>query len=112
MVSPDVGGMERAKQLADALGLETVVVHRIRKGPNKCTAEKLLGNVCGQRCLLVDDILDTGDTLVQAATLLKQHGALVVDACVSHAVLSGQAMSTIRSAPIDKIYTTNSIYSS
>ena len=86
-----------------------VLVHKTRKGPNTCTAEKLLGNVCGKRCLLVEDILDTGGTLVQAATLLKQRGALVVDACVSHAVLSGQAVSTIRSAPIDKIYTTNSI---
>lgn len=110
VVSPDVGGLIRAQKLAERLGTSVAIINKTRKTHNTCEMDhNIIGVVKGKNCILVDDILDTGSTICNAAFLLKKNGALSVQVMVTHAVLSGDALIKIEQAPIEKMMITESI---
>jgi ribose-phosphate pyrophosphokinase len=109
VVSPDIGGMIRARKLSSLLEVDLAVINKIRTTHNTCQMGEIIGNVAGKNCVLVDDIVDTGGTLCKAAALLMQHGALSVEAIATHAVLSGQAVANIEASVIKKITVTGTI---
>lgn len=109
VVSPDIGGLVRARKLADSIHSDLAVIHKTRTTHNTCEMHTIIGDVAGKNCILVDDIVDTGATLCQAAALLKMHQAKSVNIMVTHAVLSHDAQDNLCAAPIDTLVTTNSI---
>lgn len=109
VVSPDIGGILRAEKLAKILNCDLAIVHKTRSSPNTSQAECLIGQVENMDCILVDDLIDTGGTLCNAAVLLKKSGAKSIQALITHAIISNNAIDTIHRAPIDNIITTNSI---
>ncbi|SEA63675.1 ribose-phosphate pyrophosphokinase [Thiothrix caldifontis] len=110
VVSPDVGGVVRARALAKGLGdVELAIIDKRRPEPNKSEIMNIIGNVEGRNCILIDDLIDTGGTLCNAAVALKQHGALSVRAYATHAVFSGKAVSNIDSSQLDEVVITDTI---
>jgi ribose-phosphate pyrophosphokinase len=109
VVSPDAGGVKRAKSVADRLGTDLAIIHKERKRANEVDNMTLVGDVEGKIALLIDDMADTCGTLALAATTLKNKGAVEVYAVCSHGVLSGNAVQRIEEAPITQLIVTNSI---
>jgi ribose-phosphate pyrophosphokinase len=109
VVSPDAGSLMRAKKLADTLGIDYTEMTKKRDGHNVRYSDNFTKSVKNKKCILIDDIMDTGETLSKAAYLLKEKGAISVEAVVTHAVLSKGAIHTLEAAPIDGIITTNTI---
>lgn len=109
IVSPDAGGVKRAKSIADQLDLELAIIHKERKKANEVAGMILVGDVKGKVCILVDDMADTCGTLKLAAQTLIDNGAESVYAAISHGVLSGSALETINSSEIKELIVTNSI---
>jgi ribose-phosphate pyrophosphokinase len=110
VVSPDVGGVVRARALAKGLGeAELAIIDKRRPEPNKSEIMNIIGNVEGRHCVLIDDLIDTGGTLCNAAAALKQHGALSVVAYATHAVFSGKAASNIAASQLDEVVVTDTI---
>jgi ribose-phosphate pyrophosphokinase len=110
VVSPDVGGVERARALAkrlDDAGL--AIIDKRRPQPNLAEVMNVIGEVAGKTCVLVDDMVDTAGTLCQAASKLKQQGALRVVAYITHPVLSGPAVQRIDASELDEIVVTDTI---
>ncbi len=109
IVSPDIGGVVRAQAFCKALHCDLAVINKTRKQINECFMDQLIGDVQGKHCVIVDDIVDTAGTLCNAAALLLKKGAQSVDACITHPVFSKNALVLINKAPIDNIYTSDSI---
>jgi len=109
VVSPDAGGMERARTLAKEINASLAIIDKRRSAANVAHVMHIIGDVSGRDCIIVDDIVDTAGTLTEAATALKQHGAKRVIACCVHPVLSGPAIERIRSSCIDFLIVTDSI---
>lgn len=110
VVSPDIGGVVRARALAKALGdKDLAIIDKRRPEPNKSEIMNIIGNVEGRNCILIDDLIDTGGTLCNAAAALKQHGALSVRAYATHAVFSGKAVSNIENSQLDEVVVTDTI---
>lgn len=110
VVSPDIGGVVRARAVAKRLNdSDMAIIDKRRLGPNRIEVMHLIGDVKGRNCLLVDDIVDTGGTLCQAANLLKQNGAATVTAYCTHPVLSGSAIRNIEESALDEIVVTDTI---
>ena len=110
VVSPDVGGVVRARAVAKLIGdVDLAIIDKRRPRPNCAEVMNLIGEVEGRTCLLVDDIIDTGSTLVEAAKVLKARGATAVKAYGTHPVLSGQAVKTIEESCIDEVVVTDTI---
>lgn len=109
VVSPDVGGVVRARSLAKKIGAELAIIDKRREKAGVSEVMHVIGNVDGQVCLLVDDIIDSGGTLCNAAVALKEHGAKSVCAYVVHGVLSGGAVAKITASPLEKLVITDSI---
>lgn len=110
VVSPDVGGVVRARALAKNLGdVDLAIIDKRRPEPNKSEIMNIIGNVDGRHCILIDDLIDTGGTLCNAAAALKQHGALSVRAYATHAVFSGKAIGNIEYSSLDEVVVTDSI---
>ena len=109
MVSPDAGGVERARALAKMYGCGLAIIDKRRDRPNESTVMNLVGDVKGKDCILVDDICDTAGSLSKAAKALMEEGASSVRACVSHAVLSGPAIETITNSVLTEFVCTDSI---
>lgn len=109
VVSPDAGSLMRAKKLADTLGVDFIEMPKKRNGQNVYYSDKWTQSVKNKKCIVIDDIMDTGETLSKAAYLLKEKGAISVEAVVTHAVLSKGAFERLEKAPIDRIITTNTI---
>jgi ribose-phosphate pyrophosphokinase len=95
IVSPDVGGLVRARIVAEQLGADMAIIDKRRTRPGKAEVLNIIGDVAGQICVLIDDMVDSAGTLCQAAQALKEAGAQDVDAYVSHGVLSGRALEAI-----------------
>ena len=108
-VAPDVGGVERARALGQKLNVGLAIVDKRRPAPGKSQVMNIIGNVKGKNCLLVDDIIDTGGTIVNAAKALKEKGAKDVYVYVTHGVLSGKAVEQINNSKIKKIILTDTI---
>ena len=95
VVSPDAGGVERARAFAKRLNASLAIIDKRREAPNVSQVMNIIGDVKGFTAVLLDDIVDTGGTLVRAATALMEKGAKEVYACCTHPVLSGQAFQII-----------------
>ena len=108
-VAPDVGGVERARALGQKLNVGLAIVDKRRPAPGKSQVMNIIGNVKGKNCLLVDDIIDTGGTIVNAAKALKEKGAKDVYVYVTHGVLSGNAVEQINNSKIKKLILTDTI---
>jgi len=109
IVSPDAGGVKRAKAISDHLGVPLVIIHKEREKANEVAGMILVGNVKGKVCVLVDDMADTCGTLQLAAGTLMEQEAQAIYACVSHGVLSGPALQRIMESKITELVVTNSI---
>lgn len=110
VVSPDVGGVVRARALAKRMDdADLAIIDKRRPQPNEAKVMNIIGDVKGRTCVLVDDLVDTAGTLCLAAGALKANGALKVVAYCSHAVLSGPAVSNINASELDELVVTNSI---
>ncbi len=109
VVSPDAGGVERARAIAKRLYAGLAIIDKRREGPNVSVFMRLIGDVRGCDCLIIDDMIDTAGTLVQAADALKREGARRILACGIHPVLSGPALARIEGAPLEQLVVTNSI---
>jgi len=109
VVSPDVGGVVRARAVAKQLGCDLAIIDKRRPSANQSEVMNIIGEVEGRTCVLVDDIVDTAGTLCKAAEALKKNGALKVVAYSTHAVLSGGAIENINKSQLDELVVTNSI---
>ena len=109
VVSPDVGGVVRARAVAKQLGCDLAIIDKRRPSSNQSEVMNIIGEVEGRTCVLVDDIVDTAGTLCKAAEALKKNGALKVVAYSTHAVLSGGAIENINKSHLDELVVTNSI---
>ncbi|HBK0379147.1 TPA: ribose-phosphate diphosphokinase [Listeria monocytogenes] len=109
VVSPDHGGVTRARKMADRLKAPIAIIDKRRPRPNVAEVMNIVGNVEGKVCIIIDDIIDTAGTITLAAKALREAGATKVYACCSHPVLSGPAMKRIEGSPIEKLVVTNSI---
>lgn len=109
VVSPDVAGTPRAKALAEMLDAPFAIIAKRRPEPNKVEVMEVVGNVEGKTAIMIDDMVDTGGSLVQGAEALLERGATGVIACCTHAVLSGNAPERILHSPIRKLIVTDTI---
>jgi len=109
IVSPDVGGVVRARQLADRLDVPFAIVDKRRTAPGESEVMNIIGEVKGRRCILFDDIVDTAGTLCNAAKAISDEGALSVSAYVSHGVLSGPACERLMASVLDELVVTDTI---
>jgi ribose-phosphate pyrophosphokinase len=109
VVSPDAGGVERARAFAKRLGAELAVVDKRRTAPNEAEVMHVIGRVENRNVIICDDMIDTAGTLVHTAEAIRNQGAKRVYACATHGVLSGRAIERLRKAPLDKIIITNTI---
>jgi ribose-phosphate pyrophosphokinase len=109
VISPDAGGVERARAYAKRLNNSLAIIDKRRDIPNEAKAMNIIGDVKDKVAFIVDDMIDTAGTLMEATDALLEAGAKEVHACCSHAVLSGPAGERIRNSPIKSVVTTNSI---
>ncbi|GIX22224.1 MAG: ribose-phosphate pyrophosphokinase [Gammaproteobacteria bacterium] len=110
VVSPDIGGVVRARAIAKQLDdADLAIIDKRRPRPNVAKVAHIIGSVEGRNCVLVDDIVDTAGTLCEAAAALKRHGAVSVSAYVTHPVLSGAALDNIAGSMLDELVVTDTI---
>jgi ribose-phosphate pyrophosphokinase len=109
VVSPDAGGVERARFFAKKVDAALAIVDKRRVEINVAEVMHVIGDVDGRTCLVIDDLIDTAGTLVKTAAALMENGATSVYACASHAVLSGPAVENIRNSVIQQVVVTNTI---
>lgn len=109
IVSPDAGGVERARDFATRLDASLAIIDKRRVGPNVVAEMNIIGEVKGQAAVLLDDMVDTAGTLTMAAEALKKEGAKRIFGCCTHPVLSGPAIQKINDSPLEELIVTNSI---
>lgn len=109
VVSPDAGGVERARAFAKLLNCGLAIIDKRRDRPNESDVMHIIGDVSGKHCLIIDDIVDTAGSLTKAAASLKSNGAISVSAAITHAVLSGPAVERIQESCIEELIVTDSI---
>lgn len=109
VVSPDVGGVVRARAFATRLGNKLAIIDKRRPKPGVSKVMHIIGDVEGRDCLVVDDLVDTAGTLCEAAIALKEHGAKRVSAYITHPVLSGPAIDNINNSVLDELVVTDTI---
>ena len=108
-VSPDIGGVERSRALGKLLGVGLAIVDKRRPAPGKSKVMNIIGNVQDKVCIIVDDIIDSGGTIVNAAKKLKDKGAKEIHVYITHGVLSGEAVKKIKNSPIKNLVITDTI---
>jgi ribose-phosphate pyrophosphokinase len=109
IVSPDAGGVERARAYSKRLGTSLAIIDKRRPAPNVSEVVNIIGDVRGRDAIIVDDLVDTAGTLTAAAMAIKQQGARAIYACCTHAVLSNPAVDRIMASPIEQLITTDTI---
>ena len=109
IISPDAGGVERARAYAKRLGVSLAIIDKRREGVNEAKAMNIIGDVKGKICIVVDDMEDTAGTLLEATNALIDAGAVEVHACCTHPVLSGPAHERIQGSALSSLITTNTI---
>jgi len=109
VVSPDAGGVERARAFSKRLGTSLAIIDKRRPSPNVSEVMNIVGDVRGKKAVIVDDIIDTAGTLTNAAHAIINAGAASVSACSSHAVFSGKAVQRINDSPLQHVVVTNTI---
>ena len=108
-VSPDVGGVQRTRGLATKIKADLAIIDKRRPKPGKSQVMNIIGNVKGKTCIIVDDIIDSGGTIINAVDALKKSGATEVYVFITHAVLSGDAANKIKKSKIKKLVITDTI---
>jgi ribose-phosphate pyrophosphokinase len=108
-VAPDVGGVERARALGRKLDIGLAIIDKRRPAPGKSQVMNVIGNVKGKTCIIVDDIIDSGGTIINAAEALIKRGAKEVHVYITHGVLSGEAVEKIRKSKIKNLVVTDTI---
>ena len=108
-VSPDVGGVQRTRGLATKINVDLAIIDKRRSQPGKSQVMRIIGNVQNKECIIVDDIIDSGGTIVNAVDALIREGAKSVYVFVTHAVLSGESINKIKKSKINKLIITDSI---
>ena len=109
VVSPDPGGVERARAFAKKLRAPLAIIDKRREDAHVVEMFNVIGDVTGKHCLIIDDMIDTGGTLIKAGKALLEKGATRVYACCTHGVFAGDAVEKIRSSVLEQVVTTNSI---
>lgn len=109
VVSPDMGGVTRARELAERLHLPIAIIDKRRPEPNVSEVMHVIGDVKGKSVIMIDDIIDTAGTMTQGAQALIEHGAKEVHACCTHPVLSGPAIERLKASVIREVVVTNTI---
>jgi ribose-phosphate pyrophosphokinase len=109
VVSPDTGGVERARAFGKRLGSALAIIDKRREGPNESQVMNIIGNVKDKKVIILDDMIDTAGTVVHAASALKDAGALEVCVCCTHPVLSGPALDRIEKSSIKELVVTDTI---
>ncbi|MDH3519574.1 MAG: ribose-phosphate pyrophosphokinase [Myxococcales bacterium] len=109
IVSPDAGGVERSRAYAKRLDATLAIVDKRREAANVAEVMNIIGDVQGRTCVVVDDIVDTAGTLTEAARALKDAGASVISAAITHPVLSGPAIKRINESPIEELVVTDTV---
>jgi ribose-phosphate pyrophosphokinase len=109
VVSPDVGGVVRARAMAKRLEADLAIIDKRRPRPNVATVMNVIGDIEGRPCVIIDDMVDTANTLCEGAKALKQRGAEKVLAYCAHAVLSGNAVERIGKSALDELVVTDTI---
>lgn len=109
VVSPDVGGIKRAREIANSLGVGLVVIDKRRQQANQAEVMNVIGNVDGKNCLIIDDMIDTGGTFMAGAVALKRMGAKKIVGAVTHAILSGSAIENLGKSEIDELVVTDTL---
>jgi len=109
IVSPDTGGVVRARAFATRMGVGLAIIDKRRVGPNEAQVMNIIGNVEGKKVVVLDDLIDTAGTVVQAARALREAGALEVSVCCTHPVLSGPAIERLEGSDLKEIIVTDTI---
>jgi len=109
IVSPDVGGVVRARAIARRINANLAIIDKRREKPGSSEVMNIIGDVANHHCIIVDDIIDSGGTICNAAKALIDVGAISVDSYVTHGVLSGSAVTNISNSPLNSLVTTDSI---
>ncbi len=109
IVSPDVGGVERARAFAKRLNAQIAIIDKRRDRPNSSEVMNIVGKVEGSNVIILDDMVDTAGTLAKASVALAEHGAKRIYACATHPVLSGPALERIMNSPMDQLVVTDTI---
>lgn len=109
VVSPDTGGVERARAFGKRMGASLAIIDKRREGPNEAQVMNIIGNIKEKRVIILDDMVDTAGTVVQAANALMDAGALEVSVCCTHPVLSGPAVDRIENSNIKEFIVTDTI---
>jgi ribose-phosphate pyrophosphokinase len=109
VVSPDVGGVTRARALAEVLGTPIAIIVKRRPEPNRSEVTEIIGDVVGKRAIMFDDMIDTGGSIIGGAKALLERGATEVYAACTHGVLSGGAPARLLASPIKQVITTDTI---
>ena len=109
IVSPDTGGVERARAFGKRLGASLAIIDKRREGPNEAQVMNIVGQVKGMKVILLDDMIDTAGTVVQAARALKEAGAVEVSVCCTHPVLSGPAIERIEQSDLKEVVVTDTV---
>lgn len=109
VVSPDHGGVARARSLADVLNAPIAIIDKTRPEPNVAEVMNIIGSVKGKTCIIIDDMIDTAGSMSAAAEALKKAGAVDLIACCTHPLLSGRAVELLKAAPISEVICTDTI---
>ena len=109
IVSPDAGGVARARIYAKKFGMPLAIIDKRRSSPNVAKVMHVIGEVAGKKCILIDDMIDTAGTLTEAAAALMENGAVSVKAMATHGILSGPAIDRISNSIIEKVIITDTI---
>jgi len=109
IISPDAGGVERARAIATRLNASLAIIDKRRVGPNVVAEMNIIGEVKDQIAILLDDMIDTAGTLAMAADALQKEGAKKILGCCTHAVLSGPAIQRIEESPLEELIVTNTV---
>ena len=109
VVSPDVGGVARARALAEHLKTSIAIIVKRRPEANKVEIMEIIGDVRGKTCVMIDDMIDTGGSIVQGAEALMDRGALAVHACCTHGILSGKAVERVNCSPLRSLVITDTV---
>ena len=109
VVSPDAGGVERARAFAKRLGASLAIIDKRREGVNRTRVMNIIGDVKGRDVLILDDMIDTAGTITQGADAIHQHGARKILAASTHGILSGPAVDRLTASPIEEVVVTNTV---
>lgn len=109
VVSPDVGGVTRARAMAEALGTPIAIIVKRRPEPNRAEVMEVIGDIAGRSCIMIDDIIDTGGSIVSGAKALAERGAKEIFAACTHGIFSGDAIAKLDASPVRQVISTDTI---